>query len=1205
MTNKSAILAVFVLLGNCGAGGGICGEPTARPNVVLIFADDMGYGEIEALNPERSKIPTPALNQLAAEGKVFTDAHTSSSVSSPSRYSLLTGRYSWRSRLQRGVLTGGGEPLIADDRVTLASLFRRQGYQTAIFGKWHLEYHYQVPEGLKNVQPNQAESRYAAPVPVGTHIPDGPITRGFDTFLGFHHSRSMSSLVRDDRIIEEIDVVEMLPRLTEEVVQYIDAHASDSESGKPFFLYLPLNSPHSPIVPAAEWEGKGGMGPYSDFVAQTDGAVAEVLKALERNHLSDDTIVIFSTDNGTSRIAKIPDLQAKGHFPSAGFRGSKADLWDGGHRVPFIVRWPGVIKPSSTSDQLVCLTDIMATFAEYFSVDLSDDVAEDSISFLNAMLDRPGKNVRTSVVHHSIAGHFSIRQGGWKLLLAPGSGGWTAPVGVAAIKAGLPEMQLYRINEDFGERHNVIEQYPDKAKELLTLLESYVAKGRSTPGQPQSNDAEIDLWKKTNWQPKRKKNAKSELVVSNAAKTGVAATGPTKRPYDGSWEALQKMPVPEWFDDGKIGIFIHWGPYSEIGYRKGSRGYAEHVPKLLYEDPGHYYPYMQERWGGKPPEFGYKDIVPEFKAEKWDPDQWAQLFEEVGAKYVVFTAEHHDGWANWDSDLTPWNAVEMGPKRDLVGDLGKALRQHGLKYAPSYHRERHTGFFAQEKYVVHSEPREDIAEEIRRMPQAASLYGPFSYSKAFVDDYVARWKEIQEKYHPDMLWVDDFPIYTRNGNQVRSGRMKPEIKYLDDQMRRMITDFMNDAADRGQQVYCNNKGGNPNWPAGVGCLEKDNLKLKVIGPKWQSCTTFGSSFGYLEGDRYRTVESVIHELVEVVSRNGNFLINIGPKGDGTLVPEQVERLRAMGQWLKINGDAIYGSRYWKVSDQGDERLVFTTKGNNLYAIKMEEPSEPFKIVGTAGWKSDEVRSVRLLGADANVSWSMTPQGLRIVPPDDSGISRYAWAFEIVTIRNQHVPNVIQNDADEALKGTRKVDLEGHDLSEIQNLPGTSVVIETANSPEGFQKLVPKVCDAVITTNHMTSNDPVALLTDGKLEEGFGPVFKNGVRNGAYKLDLGAVHSISSITSWSHNQRGFRGHQRIALFGSDASTDPGWDLRQYVPLGKIDTSGQAIGKFRAASLRSSDEETLGKFRWIVWAVAPITAAGGGENTAFQELSVEFE
>lgn len=496
-------------------------------------------------------------------------------------------------------------------------------------------------------------------------------------------------------------------------------------------------------------------------------------------------------------------------------------------------------------------------------------------------------------------------------------------------------------------------------------------------------------------------------------------------PYDGSWEALQKMPVPAWFDDGKIGIFIHWGPYSVIGYRKGGRGYSEHVPKMFYADPEHYYPYMKERWGAHPPEFGYKDIIPEFKAEKWDPDAWAALFKEVGARYVVMTAEHHDGWANWDSDLTPWNAVDKGPKRDLVGDLGKALKKQGLKFAPSYHRERHQSFFAKELYVVHAEPQDAIAEEIKRVPEAASLYGPFGTTREFVDSYVARWKEIQEKYKPDFLWMDDFPLYTRDGNNVRAGIAKPEVQYFDDQVRLMITDFMNDGATRGAEVYVNNKGKNRNWPDGVGNLEKDNLKLAVIGPKWQSCTTFGTSFGYLENDTYKTVESVIHEMVEVISRNGNFLINIGPRADGTIPEPQVERLRAMGDWLRINADAIYGSRYWKVSDQTDEHLVFTTNGKNLYAIKLQKPEEAFTIAGTADWKSEQVQGVRLLGSNAAVKWQMSSEGLRITPPKKLGNSQYAWSFEIRTEEEQHHPNVIETDADRAFTGTRNVDLDGN------------------------------------------------------------------------------------------------------------------------------------------------------------------------------------
>ena len=498
------------------------------------------------------------------------------------------------------------------------------------------------------------------------------------------------------------------------------------------------------------------------------------------------------------------------------------------------------------------------------------------------------------------------------------------------------------------------------------------------------------------------------------------------RPYDGSWEALQKMPVPAWFDDGKIGIFIHWGPYSAIGYRKGGRGYAEHVPKMIYRDPDHYFPILEKRWGAKPPEFGYKDIIPDFKAENWDPDAWAELFEQVGAKYVVMTAEHHDGWANWDSELTPWNAVDMGPKRDLVGDLGVALRKRGLKYAPSYHRERHQSFFAKKLYVVDAEPQPMIVEEIKRSPESASLYGPFGTTKEFVDDYVARWKEIQTKYKPDMLWMDDFPIYTRDGNKVRKGKAKAPIQYLDDQVRAMITDFMNDGAARGAKVYVNNKGGNRNWPAGVGCLEKDNLKLKVIGPKWQSCTTFGTSFGYLEGDKYKTVKSVMHEMIEVISRNGNFLINIGPKADGTLVPEQVERLQAMGDWLEINGAAIYGSRYWKVNEQKQGHLAFTTNGKNLYAIAMTKPTAAFTIAATAGWTAEEVLSVGLLGSSATVTWEMTDAGLKITPPADLGSSQYAWSFEIVTTKEQHVPAALEKNASAALKGTKKVDLDGND-----------------------------------------------------------------------------------------------------------------------------------------------------------------------------------
>ncbi|TWU47023.1 alpha-L-fucosidase [Rubripirellula reticaptiva] len=685
------------------------------------------------------------------------------------------------------------------------------------------------------------------------------------------------------------------------------------------------------------------------------------------------------------------------------------------------------------------------------------------------------------------------------------------------------------------------------------------------------------------------------------------------KPYDGSWKSLQKMPVPAWFDDGKIGVFIHWGPYSVIGYRQGGRGYAEHVPKQLYSAQDHYYPYMQNRWGATPPEFGYKDIIPEFKAENWDPDAWAKLFADVGFRYCVMTAEHHDGWANWDSDLTPWNAVDKGPKRDLVGDLGKALTKQGLKFAPSYHRERHASFFGKKLYMVNVEPQDDIAEEIRRVPEAASLYGPFGIDKEFVDDYVARWKEIQTKYKPDFLWIDDIPIWTRDGNQVLAGQAKPEVQYFYDQCRLMITDFMNDGAARGAEVYVNNKGGNRNWPAGVGCLEKDNLKLHVIGPKWESCTTFGTSFGYLEGDKYKTIESVIHEMVEVISRNGNFLVNIGPKADGTIPEPQMERLMAMKSWLTVNGPAIYGSRYWKDSEQQDEHLAFTTNGKKLYAIKLKEPKAPFVITGTAGWDSEKIESVRLLGSDASVVSQMTSAGLRITPPADLGHSDHAWTFEIMTDEDQHHPNVIVHDADSALEGTKAVDLEGRDATSAQThpplkpyvIPGASVIIENAPSPAEFRKLpVPGASNRTVTASPQTSNDPLDSLTDGKVAAGIGPVFKNGIHHGIYKMDLGAAKPVSAISAWSYNRARVRGAQKLTLYGSDSVKDPGWDLSQLTPLGTVDT-GKSTTDYTATSLRAAEDESLGKFRWIVWAVSPVTSTGGGENTAFQELNVAVQ
>ncbi len=481
-----------------------CITAADRPNILYILADDLGYGDVKSLNPERCKIATPSLDKLAAQGMTFTDAHSGSAVCTPTRYGIMTGRYAWRTSLVSGVLGGVSPPLIAPDRLTVATLLKDQGYQTACIGKWHLGFNW-----TKWENPDERKNHPGWQFDFSKPITRGPVSAGFDSFFGISASLDMAPFawIENDRVTElpttvkewvrkgpaapGFEAIDVLPMLTRKTVEQI---GSGAKSGKPFFIYLPLASPHTPILPSPEWQGKSGIGAYGDFVMQTDACVGEVLAALEKNGVADNTLVIFTSDNGCSPAAEIEQLEKQGHYPSAAFRGTKADIWEGGHRVPFIVRWPGKVKPATRSDALVCLTDFMATAAEITGAKLPDTAAEDSFSFLPALLVN-AKIPRTSIINHSLHGQFAVREANWKLAFCPGSGGWSKPGDVEARKLGLPAVQLYDLTVDIGETNNQHAAHPEIVERLTDLMQSITSNGRSTPGTARQNDTAVDFRK--------------------------------------------------------------------------------------------------------------------------------------------------------------------------------------------------------------------------------------------------------------------------------------------------------------------------------------------------------------------------------------------------------------------------------------------------------------------------------------------------------------------------------------------------------------------------------------------------------------------------------------------------------------------------------------------------------------------------------------
>jgi arylsulfatase A len=504
------LLLASILVGRAG--------PISKPNLLFILADDLGYGDVHCLNPRHGLIATPNLDRLASQGMTFTDAHSGSAVCTPTRYGLLTGRYAWRTRLQSGVLGGFSPPLIASNRLTVAGLLKQHGYATVAIGKWHLGLSWPRAQGSQSSDAgldSTAAEKALSTIDWRQPIGHGPTTLGFDYFFGISASLDMPPFVfiENDRVTAipsvekkwvrsgpaaaDFEAVDVLPRLTAKTIEQINSRAAAAKAGQPFFIYLALNSPHTPVVPAPEWRGKSGHGDYADFVMQTDDSVGRVLAAVDAQGLATNTLVVFASDNGFSPAGDPQSrLRAAGHQPSGEFRGFKADIWDGGHRVPFLVRWPGRVAPGSTSGEVICLGDFMGTCADLIGAKLPSNAGEDSVSFLPVILGTASHPLHEALVHHSINGSFALRQAHWKLELCPGSGGWSEPKPGSVQEKSLPPVQLYNLSSDVSEQKNLQAGQPELVKRLTALLDKYVADGRSTPGPRQTNDVAVRLRKK-------------------------------------------------------------------------------------------------------------------------------------------------------------------------------------------------------------------------------------------------------------------------------------------------------------------------------------------------------------------------------------------------------------------------------------------------------------------------------------------------------------------------------------------------------------------------------------------------------------------------------------------------------------------------------------------------------------------------------------
>ena len=470
-----------------------------KPNVIFILADDLGYGDVSVLNP-KSKIITPHIDKLAKSGMIFTDAHSPSSVCTPTRYGILTGQYGWRSNQKKGVSRQYDPPLIEKETYTVGKLFQENHYVTACIGKWHLGWDWPMRDGrmardILSGFDASAEERLQVEKKINfsSRLENGPTTRGFDFYFGDDvPNYPPYAFIENDRIktipdrykpdsmyghlgmMSEIWSLEnVMPSITKKAVDYIHEKAKLKES---FFLYFALTSPHVPIAPSADFRGKSNAGAYGDFVLETDWAVGQIMKTLQAAGIENNTLVIFTSDNGstgqngTRMSGQMNAVLKLGHNPHEPFRGMKTDLWEGGHHVPFIASWPGVIKEGSIENRTICHTDFMATCADLLNKKIPSGQAIDSYSWMPLFTNK-NQFQRPYTIHHSSEGFFAIRKDQWKLIMTGNSGGGliiSKPEIIDGIEAPI---QLYNLAEDPAEQNNLYRKYPEKVNDLTKLLQ--------------------------------------------------------------------------------------------------------------------------------------------------------------------------------------------------------------------------------------------------------------------------------------------------------------------------------------------------------------------------------------------------------------------------------------------------------------------------------------------------------------------------------------------------------------------------------------------------------------------------------------------------------------------------------------------------------------------------------------------------------------